>query len=168
MSARCLSVSICVDMPSFLTELTPPRSLRHWALSLYLSAACTAALSAPQYACVQKGRIEAIPPIIPEAVHIHECSSFTGGTDALTVGKAWRDHVSKVTVGPKGSPPKVTVVDACPAGALAVCVAPFPNSPVTVSRYYYVADPGAGGLEGLRQTCESHKSNHPKGVFTKL
>jgi hypothetical protein len=144
------------------------RSLRNSAFALCLSGACCAAFSAPQYACVQKGQIEAMPPIIPEAIQIHECSSFVGGPDALSTGKAWCDHVSKVTVGPKDSPPKVTVVDACPTGALAVCVAPFPNSPVAVSRYYYVADPGAGGLEGLRKTCESHKSGHPRGVFTKL
>lgn len=131
------------------------------------TALCLTAAHADPYACMQVGEIKAMPPIMPEPIHIRECSSFTG-KDAASMGKAWCDHAGTLAIGPKDVPPVVTVVDTCPTGALALCEAPFPDSTLTVKRYYYVADPGAGGIEGLRKTCEAHKPGHPKGTFTKF
>jgi hypothetical protein len=128
---------------------------------------CLTSAHADPYACLQVGEVKAFPPVIPEAFRIHECSSFTG-QDAASMGKKWCDHASQVVLGPKDVPPVVKVVDSCPTGALALCEAPFPDTTLTVKRYYYVADAGSGGIEGLRKTCEAHKAGHPKGVFTKF
>ena len=43
----------------------------------------------------------------------------------------------------------------------------MPESSVIVKRYYYVADKGAGGLDGLRRMCEGRKKNSG-AEFTKL
>jgi hypothetical protein len=131
-----------------------------------LAAACLSAHGAPDYACVQVGEVKAAPPLIPEAIRIHECSSFSGGAEAANVGKLWCDHASKATLGPNDTPPKVTRVEACPSGAVALCSTPMPNSQVKVSRYHYVADRGAGGIDGLRKICEGRKRKDPTAVFT--
>ena len=135
-------------------------------LCVIFATACISAQGAPDYACVQKGEIKAAPPLIPEGFPVHECSSFSGGTDAASVGKLWCEHAAKSTLGPDDVPPKVTRVDACPAGAVALCTAPFPNSQVTVNRYHYIAHRGAGGIDGLRRMCEGRKRKDPAAVFT--
>ncbi len=119
------------------------------------------------HACLQQGDVKAAPPLIPEAFRIHECTAFSGGTDSAEVGKLWCDQAGKVQFGPADIPPKVTRVDACPPAAIALCTAPVPNSAVVMKRYFYVADAGAGGLEGLRRMCEGRKKNSG-AVFTKL
>lgn len=112
-------------------------------------------------------RSQAAPPLIPEAFRIHECTAFSGGPDSAQVGKLWCEHAAKVTIGPADTPPKVTQVDACPSGAVALCTAPVPGSAVVMKRYIYIADSGAGGLEGLRRMCEGRKKR-TGAVFTKL
>lgn len=137
------------------------------AIGLLLAMGAPFAHAAPAYACEQVGEIHAMPPIIPAPIHIHECTSFEGGAGAVESGKAWCDSASKMTLGPKDVPPVVTAVSACPAGALARCRTALPTGDLTVDRYYYRADAGAGGLEGLRKTCEAHKPGQAGGVFTK-
>lgn len=145
------------------------RRLGPFAMGLLMLIGTPLAHAAPAYACVQVGEIHAMPPIIPAPIHIHECTSFEGGPGAVESGKAWCDSASKMTLGPKDVPPVVTPVGACPAGALARCRAALPGgADLTVDRYYYRADAGAGGLEGLRKTCEAHKPGQAGGVFTKF
>lgn len=118
-------------------------------------------------ACLQQGEVKAAPPLIPEAFRIHECSAFSGGKDAAEVGRLWCEQAGTVNFGPADTPPKVTRVDACPSGAIALCTAPLPGSSVVVKRYHYVADKGAGGMEGLRRMCEGRKKGSG-AVFTVL
>lgn len=122
---------------------------------------------AANHACLQQGEVKAAPPLIPEAFRIHECSAFSGGADAADVGRLWCEQAGKVAFGPADTPPEVTKVDACPSGAVAVCTAPMPGGSVVMKRYHYLADPGAGGLDGLRRMCEGRKKNSG-AVFTKL
>ena len=125
-------------------------------------------MAAPDHACRQVGEVKAAPPLIPESSRIDECSSFAGGPDAASFGKNWCDHAAKVAFGPNDVPPKVTKLDSCPKGAIALCTAQVPNSSVVVSRYFYIADRGAGGIDGLRRSCEGRKRKDPTAVFTVL
>jgi hypothetical protein len=137
-------------------------------VAIALGGVATPALAVPDHACHQVGVVKAIPPLIPQAMRIDECSSFAGGPDAVAVGRLWCDHAARSTLMPHDVPPKVTTVAVCPKGAIALCTAQVPNSTVTVSRYFYVADPGAGGLDGLRKMCEGRKRKDPTAVFTPL
>lgn len=130
------------------------------------------------YACMQTGRINKFPPVIPEAIDIKECTDFLGEPAlAKQVGQSWCDHAAQVVLGPKDVPPKVERVSTCPSGWLAMCFAPLPPQgadgqlhPLVVRRHYYVASPGAGGMEGLRETCEAkpkagQPATSPRGQF---
>jgi hypothetical protein len=108
----------------------------------------------PVMACEQQGALPAMPPMTSRPIQIHECTSFSGGAMAGEVGKQWREQAGHAPFG-GAQAPKVTLRASCGAGALAVCRTTLPGSDVVVSRYFYVADVGAGGLAGLRKTCEA-------------
>lgn len=107
----------------------------------------------PVMACDQQGSLPAMPPITYKPIQIHECTSFSGGAMANEVGKKWCEQAGRAPFD-GAAPPKVTMQLGCGAGALAMCRTTLPGSDVVVSRYFYVADAGAGGLPGLRKTCE--------------
>lgn len=128
---------------------------RRWPLTvgLLLAAAATHAAGPAIQACDQQGMLPAMPPFMPKPIQIHECTSFSGGAQAAEVAKSWCENASRPPM--EGAPPpKVTMVAACAAGALARCDVATPGSDVVISRHFYVADAGAGGLEGLRKSCE--------------
>jgi hypothetical protein len=123
----------------------------------------------PAYACMQTGRINAMPPIMSEPIDIKECSEFSGEKRlAEQIGQQWCNHAAGVQMGRTDSPPKVEKLQRCPDSWLATCYAPMPPQgadgkphAVVVWRRYYVASPGAGGLEGLRETCETEQKGEP-------
>ncbi len=112
-----------------------------------------AAEPAPVMACDQQGSLPAMPPVAPKPIQIHECASFSGGAMAAQVGKSWCEQASHAPF-EGAAPPKVTMLASCAPGALAKCDVTTPGGDVVISRHYYLADAGAGGLEGLRKTCE--------------
>lgn len=123
----------------------------------------------PAYACMQTGRINAMPPIMPEPIDIKECSEFSGKKPlAEQIAQQWCGHAAGVQMGRTDSPPTVEKLQRCPDRWLATCYAPMPprgadgkQHAVVVWRRYYVASPGAGGLEGLRRTCEAEQRGQP-------
>jgi len=126
------------------------------ALAIGLAVGATAAPAAdaePVLACDQQGTLPAMPPMTSKPIQIHECTSFSGGAMADEVGKNWCEQARRSPFG-GATPPQVTMQGRCSAGALALCQTTLPGSDVVVSRYFYVADAGVGGLPGLRKSCE--------------
>jgi len=127
------------------------------ALATALGAGANVARAAdakPVLACDQQGALPAMPPLTARPIQIHECTSFSGGAMAAEVGKSWCEQAGHAPFA-GATPPKVTLQASCGGGALALCQTTLPGSDVVVSRYFYIADVGAGGLAGLRKTCEA-------------
>ncbi|MFG6458808.1 hypothetical protein [Roseateles sp. BYS96W] len=140
------------------------RMMFRTALAALLATGASLVHAAP-LACMQEGVIQPIPPVYLKPITLKECTDFTG-PEAAAVADAWCDSASKMTLTPKDTPPKVTRLASCPAGALAVCRFSAPGGQVRIGRHFFTADPATGGIENLRKMCLQSASSNPE--FTVL